>query len=70
MVSGAANNLSLATIEFTHVNKVDDQYGSEFHDENYSNKVFRHLENLFIHGIIFIHLRFVFIVQASLLVVQ
>ena len=35
MVSGAANNLSLATIEFTHVNKVDDQYGSEFHDENY-----------------------------------
>ena len=34
------------------------------------NKALRHVENLFIQRFLFIHPRFVFIVQGSLLVVQ
>ena len=34
------------------------------------DKAFRHVENLFIQRFLFIHPRFVFIVQGSLLVVQ
>ena len=34
------------------------------------NKAFRHVQNLFIQRLLFIHPRFVFIVQGSLLVVQ
>ena len=37
---------------------------------NRRNKAFRHVENLFIQRFLFIHPRFVFIVQGSLLVVQ
>ena len=46
-------------------------FGQEFHELSQSKyKAFLHVEIVFIQRFLFIHARFVFIVQGSLLVVQ